>query len=244
MRGEYLIFNLIVLAGPLAGKIFFSSMKFPPSKKAFTAILPVAFFFIVWDYFVTDFFWYFNNQYTLGITFGKLPFEEILFFFTVPYACLTLWVNIPFKLKFPVSFPPIFTKLGIILTLFLLFWAIVLGKWYTASVCIGAGILLFYRKSFFPTLKSIIMLVIVCALTGIFNYYLTARPIVLYNEMYISNIKIGTIPIEDFIYGLFLIFPILLLYEKQSKGLTLLSSASSTRQKPLFVNHQQHKGSH
>jgi lycopene cyclase domain-containing protein len=39
----------------------------------------------------------------------------------------------------------------------------------------------------------------------LFNGYLTWRPIVLYNERYFLNIRLWTIPVEDFVYGFTLV---------------------------------------
>ena len=47
----------------------------------------------------------------------------------------------------------------------------------------------------------------------IFNGYLTWRPVVLYSEAYQLNIRIFTIPIEDFGYGYALILLCTILYE-------------------------------
>ncbi|HMT39630.1 MAG TPA: lycopene cyclase domain-containing protein [Candidatus Saccharibacteria bacterium] len=57
---------------------------------------------------------------------------------------------------------------------------------------------------------SLIMLVMML----IFNTYLTKLPIVIYNSNYISGLKIGTIPIEDFGYLIAVIILLPALYEK------------------------------
>jgi lycopene cyclase domain-containing protein len=45
------------------------------------------------------------------------------------------------------------------------------------------------------------------------NGYLTGRPIVLYNPEYFLGIRLGTIPVEDFLYGFGLITMTLVLWE-------------------------------
>jgi lycopene cyclase domain-containing protein len=45
------------------------------------------------------------------------------------------------------------------------------------------------------------------------NGYLTGRPIVLYNPEYFLGIRLGTIPVEDFLYGFGLITMSLVLWE-------------------------------
>src|SRR5690606_5741318 len=51
------------------------------------------------------------------------------------------------------------------------------------------------------------------AFTCIFNGYLTARPVVLYGRPYQIGRRIGSIPVEDFIYGLALVTFTLVIYE-------------------------------
>jgi lycopene cyclase domain-containing protein len=47
----------------------------------------------------------------------------------------------------------------------------------------------------------------------IFNGYLTWRPIVLYGERFFLNIRLGTIPLEDFLFGFSMITLTLVLWE-------------------------------
>jgi lycopene cyclase domain-containing protein len=57
--------------------------------------------------------------------------------------------------------------------------------------------------------------VLTIIMTGIFNSYLTSRPVVEYNREVMSNIRVGTIPIEDFGYGLGLVWLTAWVYEKK-----------------------------
>jgi len=45
------------------------------------------------------------------------------------------------------------------------------------------------------------------------NGYLTSRPVFLYGERFISGLKLGTIPIEDFIFGFAFIALVIILWE-------------------------------
>lgn len=47
----------------------------------------------------------------------------------------------------------------------------------------------------------------------LFNGYLTWRPIVLYGEPFFLNLRLGTIPIEDFLFGFSLITLTVILWE-------------------------------
>jgi len=66
-----------------------------------------------------------------------------------------------------------------------------------------------FNKYYFYYFLSIVFF-----LTFFFNGYLTARPIVIYNNLLKTNINIFTIPIEDFIYGLALISFVVIIFEK------------------------------
>src|SRR5512138_2131298 len=47
----------------------------------------------------------------------------------------------------------------------------------------------------------------------IFNGYLTWRPIVMYGERFFLNIRLGTIPLEDFLFGFSMISLTVILWE-------------------------------
>ncbi|MBN2093639.1 hypothetical protein JW964_28725, partial [candidate division KSB1 bacterium] len=57
-------------------------------------------------------------------------------------------------------------------------------------------------------------LILLTLLMLIFNGYLTARPVVLYDPAYQLNLRIFTIPVEDFVYGYSHILLTTIIYEK------------------------------
>jgi lycopene cyclase domain-containing protein len=50
------------------------------------------------------------------------------------------------------------------------------------------------------------------------NGYLTWRPIVRYGEMYYLGVRLGTIPVEDFLYGFSLITVSVVMWEYFRRG--------------------------
>ena len=59
-------------------------------KRALVSILPISFFFLVWDaYAIAQGHWFFNRDRMLGI-YGPfdIPLEEFLFFIIVPMAAI------------------------------------------------------------------------------------------------------------------------------------------------------------
>ena len=53
------------------------------------ACLIVAIPFVLWDvWFTAQGAWWFNSNYTLGVTIAGLPLEEWMFFICIPFACV------------------------------------------------------------------------------------------------------------------------------------------------------------
>jgi lycopene cyclase domain-containing protein len=77
----------------------------------------------------------------------------------------------------------------------------------TLKVCLTS------RKEFW------IFLAVMFGFKLIFNGYLTWRPIVLYGERFFLTIRIGTIPLEDFLFGFSMITLTVLLWELARKRL-------------------------
>ena len=184
-------------------------------------IIP-AVFFLIWDSIVTKAHWHFNPDYVMGITIFNLPIEEILFFITVPFACLftwemivrrtdkkvLLWIN---KLR---QYFYLLIPAGI--TIF------ILGKHYTglAVTFLGLAVLLdrILNINLILQRRFYFYLLLVLFFTLIFNGYLTWRPVVTYGAEYQLDFRIITIPIEDFIYGTALIFMNTSLYMRFAKN--------------------------
>lgn len=167
--------------------------------------------FILWDILFTKWgVWSFNDSYTLGIKVAGLPIEEWLFFLTVPYSCTFIYecllAYFPFRQKKD-KYWNVLAVLGILLVISAL---IFYTKSYTFSSFMGCGIALLllslFRKdiptfradTFFLTfLISIVPFLIV-------NGFLTAIPVVIYNNTENLGIRIYTIPFEDNFYGMLL----------------------------------------
>ena len=216
MKSEYLLFNSIVALGPILSLLFVPKIRKPVLVPALVAILSIAFAFIVWDIAVTGIFWTFNSAFTLGPRIGGVPFEEALFFLTVPFGCLVLWVNwgrVHNTMIERTLVPAIMLLVSTPITI----GSMWVGWYYTGFISAifiltiifdyMSNVKLFWKR-IFHSFSLLVML-----LTFMFNLYLTARPVVLYNNMMKSNINILTIPIEDFVYGLVLISCVIIIYD-------------------------------
>jgi lycopene cyclase domain-containing protein len=190
-------------------------------KSLLTTITLVGGAFIIWDIFVTERgHWSFSDAHIIGLKIFGLPIEEILFFVVVPFSCLLIWeaLNYFFKKKEVILFSnKIIYALGLIIIILLWFLT---SKEYTFIVLLITGLTLIVTKiktNLFQQKNYYIFIAIVFILFIIFNYILTSIPIVIYNPETITNIRITTIPIEDFFYNFSLITLYLIVYEKTKK---------------------------
>ena len=224
MKYEYLIFNIIVLSGPL----FFGSLKqfyfFDKLKYALLSIIVPAIPFLIWDAAVTDRHWFFASEYTLGFRILSLPFEEVLFFITVPYACLFTWQMVKkYFAGVAVASNSLKSNSSLIVFIFFLILSILAitgGKEYTSLSAFFFALSVLFDNylgaKIFITKRFLVYFLFVSFFTLIFNGYLTWRPIVTYDEIYQIGFRIFTIPIEDFFFGYALMIFSTSIFEKLS----------------------------
>jgi len=217
---------LLLLIGSLIVPLIFSfenSMAFYRQwRYVWPAIAVVALFFVAADIVMTlSGVWGFNPRYHLNINLLHLPLEEWLFFVGIPYASLFVHYVVQFywpqaKVGPTVGHGLIF----ILLILFALLGVFFYDKAYTiyVSVLMVVALIcaLFDRSEvinrFFVTfLILLIPFVVVNAIltgTGI------DEEVVWYNNQENLNIRLLTIPIEDFAYAFSMILFNLLLIER------------------------------
>lgn len=178
------------------------------------AILIMGGFFIAWDVYKTlAGVWGFNEGYISGWRLIYLPWEEWMFFLTVPFASIFIYECL--NAYFPGD--PL-AKWDKIITLSLIVISFILGTWhwdkaYTSTTFIlTGGFLLYhwlyvantYRTRFYRAYLIILIpfLLVDGALTGSFS----SAPVVLYNPAEFMGIRIVSIPLEDAVYGFLLLF--------------------------------------
>lgn len=218
MKLEYLIFNGLVMIGPIIfsfdHKVHFV-LKWPRVFMALTAPLVG---FIGWDMLVTGRHWWFNPEFITGFTFGGLPIEEWLFFITVPFATLFIWEILKVHFNDKVLTQMRFLRSSLYFAIPVGSLLMLVGKEYTGLVGIALGLVAILDKILHTDLllkfRTYQYGLFIIGLTLIFNGYLTSRPVVLYNENFQLGIRIFTIPIEDFFYGFDHLLSCTILYEK------------------------------
>ena len=218
MNYIYLLINIAVILFPLLLSFdkkvhFYNKWKF-----IFPAILITGIVFLIWDLlFVKLNVWSFNPSYLVGISFFGLPLEEILFFLTVPYACVFIYecLNVYFPKNNLQKYSLALSNLLLGICIAILFFGY--SKWYTLINFGFLFVVLFYveyinaklrfmYKFYRAYLVSLLPFYIV-------NGFLTAIPVVIYNDSETLNMRVGTIPFEDHFYLLSLLLMNVFLYE-------------------------------
>ncbi|MCU0424868.1 MAG: lycopene cyclase domain-containing protein [Candidatus Kapabacteria bacterium] len=207
MKFEYLLFNLIVIAGPFAYS-FEKTINFRQYwREALFGIFGSLIVYVAWDSAVTNRHWYFNAPYMLDFRLLKLPIEEWLFFITVPYACLFVREVLTLVVKDSGFIRQLeWVRAGMFALLPIGVLVFQSGKEYTGLVLIAFGVIAFLdrqlRTNTLLQTRTYVFLASVIGFTFVFNMYLTARPLLIYAPAYQLDFRVITIPIEDFGYGL------------------------------------------
>ncbi|MFA6247984.1 MAG: lycopene cyclase domain-containing protein [Mucilaginibacter sp.] len=209
MKYTYLIINVLTIFFPVVLSFdkrvaFAKSWRFIWPGMALTGLL-----FLFWDVlFTVHGVWSFNNKYIIGLKFMGLPLEEILFFLTVPFACIFIYACLNYYIKWQLSntIARVISNLliGISITLLILNYT----KLYTAVtfglLAVLMILLLYYfrvdwlNRFYIAYVVSLIPFYIV-------NGLLTSIPVVLYNDAQNMGIRAGTIPFEDHFYSMALL---------------------------------------
>lgn len=213
----YLIFNLAVLLPPLLISIFSDVKTYKNWRAIGAAILAVSIPFVLWDIWAAaNNHWFFSSSYITAPRYFGLPLEEILFFVTVPFAMCFVWdvlaKYIPNK---PVS--DILAATGVSL-LSLASIVLLLAQWsrgYTRSAALAMAIGLivvvasgWWRRNRFWWFQLLLVTIFFIA-----NTFLTALPVITYGADSAIEYRIGTIPLEDFLFNFALINLFVIAYD-------------------------------
>ena len=213
----YLYLNIFTILFPLLLS-FDKKVAFYRSWPAlWPAILVNALVFIVWDVqFTENGVWGFNEEYLVGIYLFNLPIEEILFFITVPYACVFIYDVLNAYITKDLLQP--YTKsiafgLMMVLPLIAVFN---MGRWYTSVTFMLLAILHLVHLKYFSTkylgrfyLAYLVHLIPFLIVNGVLTYL----PVVIYNDAYNLGLRIVTIPVEDTMYSMLMLMLTISVYE-------------------------------
>jgi len=206
----YLWVDLFAISVPF----LFSFTKWFPFHKEwryfFPACAAMCVFFLIWDIRFTEMgIWGFNEMHLMGISLWGLPLEEYLFFICIPYACLfTYFVLREWVPDLNMRSGPILFVLALSL---LVMGLCFIGKWYTSVTFLLLGsmllFLLYKRVSYLDhfLLMYLIILLPFSIVNGILTGSWIEQEVVWYNDAENLGVRLGTIPIEDTMYGMLML---------------------------------------
>lgn len=215
----------LILLGSLIGPLLLSfDKKVAFYKKwlfVFGAMILPALFYIVWDiWFTQSAIWSFNPDYIVGVYFFNLPIEEVLFFFVVPYCCVFIYecvaVYLPHLNESTIT-SLIFVSLAIALIAIGLFNYEKAYTFYTFLFCGVTMLLIYFLNATYQLLllkRFLISYLIILIPFLLVNGLLTAIPVVKYSNQQNLHLRIGSIPVEDVIYGMLLIMMNIVIFER------------------------------
>ena len=216
-RFTYLFLLLFTIAYPLA-KTWDKRLKFHKKlKHIIPSIIITAIPFLIWDViFQKNQIWTFSHEHTLGLNILGLPIEEWLFFLIIPYACFFIYET----MKYFTGKTTFKYIRGISISLALVLFVISLFSVhlnYTFISFVLASLILFIlanRKQISHHLSNFFKGYLVSLVPFfLINGVLTKLPVVLYNNEENLSFRLFSIPVEDAIYLLSLLFINFSLYE-------------------------------
>lgn len=227
MKASYLLINFLTILFPLILSFDKRVRFYEKWKYIFPGLFITGLLFLIWDYLFTVYeVWSFNSTYIMGLYILDLPLEEILFFITVPFACIFIYECLNYYLKTdllkPVSKYISWFLIGLSCVLLLMFY----DRVYTlitfgllVFVLIFAQLIAktkFLSRFYLAYLVSLIPFYIV-------NGILTSVPVVIYNDAENMGVRIGSIPFEDHFYLMSMLLINVLLFEhfRKKGGLPL-----------------------
>lgn len=203
MDGFYALFNLVVFAEPL----IFTLVFMPWFWRQWQVVLGVfVFVALPWLWLDTISFargwWNYNEAFIFGPRLFNLPLEEVCFFVSVPFAAMVVWALINYKVPGTVKKGRARLGLAFIAAAALIFVAVFFRERTVVEVLLllaTVSILWFspiiYTRAFWWwNLTSLGLLLL-------FQTVLAGMPVFLYNDTFASGIRVGTIPLEDFLYN-------------------------------------------
>ena len=213
LKYTYLLINFFVVVIPLAFSFHPGIRFYKRWNSFFPGMMITAAIFVIWDIIFTRLgVWSFNSSYITGLMIFNLPVEEVLFFVCIPYACVFTYYCISIFYK-GLNKLNVRNPVSIVIILILLFSGIYFhDRLYSSVTFITAAAFLcyifYYAKKEWSgrfIVSYVLLLVPFLVSNGILTGFGLDQPIVRYNDQQTTNLRVATIPIEDFAYSLLLI---------------------------------------
>jgi hypothetical protein len=217
MKFTYLLLIIFSIAYPLF-KSFENKIQFHTKWKfLFPGIILSATFFIIWDVWFTSIgIWSFSPAYVLGFNIINLPFEEWLFFIAIPFACVFIYEVLNYFIKKDILAKQSKAITILLVTSLITFAIIYHDKLYTVVTFSLLAFFLLLHLFVFKSkyLGRFYISWLVCLLPfALVNGVLTAMPVLIYNNLQNTGIRLYTIPLEDIFYGMLNFLQVITVYE-------------------------------
>jgi lycopene cyclase domain-containing protein len=191
-------------------------------KQVGIALLVSGIVFVIWDEIFTRLgIWGFNSRYITGWLLGSLPIEEVMFFIAIPYACVFAY----FVVKDGSQRNYFFSRHEL-LSYGLIVAMLLIGIYNVERAYTSITLLSFAFFLAFLTLKVrarylgyfyvafAFILIPFFILNGILTGSFIQEEVVWYNDTANLGIRLGTIPLEDIFYAMFLMLMNIAIYER------------------------------
>ncbi|MDP3469001.1 MAG: lycopene cyclase domain-containing protein [Daejeonella sp.] len=217
MENTYLLINFLTVLFPVILS-FDKRVRFYQNwKYIFPGLFLSGLLFLFWDYLFTIYgVWSFNPDYVRGIYFLNLPLEEILFFITVPFACIFIYECLNYYIK-----RDLLKQISIYITYFLMgLCAVLLILFYDKvySLITFGLLLVILMLAQFVFKSSYLSRFYLAYLVSLIPFYivnglLTSIPVVMYNNEENMSFRVGTIPFEDHFYSMAMLLLNIMFFE-------------------------------
>ena len=194
-------------------------------KYLLPSIIAIALFYIVGDiYFTKISVWGFNRDYLSGVFLFNLPIEEWLFFIAIPYA--SIFLHDVLHAYFPNFRLPNYVSRRLSIFFFVIALVVLLlnlDKAYTVYIMIV--FLVVFALSYFDKTDTIsrfyctflVILIPFILVNGALTGAFTTDPVVWYDNTQNLDVRLITIPIEDFAYGFTMLLLAIMLRNRLKK---------------------------
>lgn len=199
-NAAYLLLDLGAIASAFGVGFWKQQRWLRQWKPTVLAITLVGALFVVWDVMAAAAgHWSFNPSFTLGAAVAGLPLEELLFFVAIPLVALSAWELCNAQPAAP-SRGFAAAQGGVLGASMALVLMNPHGYSLLAGLAAGVTAIWWLRQPYGPRNWLVFQGVALVLFIG-GNAFLTALPIVSYDAAHFSNVRLGTIPVEDFFYN-------------------------------------------
>lgn len=216
MKFAYLLINFLTILFPVILSFDKRVRFFKSWKHIVPGLIISGLVFLVWDHLFTVLdVWSFNPDYVLGIYILQLPIEEILFFITVPFACIFIYECLNYYIR-----KDLLKRVSRAISIMLIVLSVIClimfyDRVYTLISFSLLSVVLIYAEFMHKANLGRFYLAYLVSLIPFYivNGVLTSVPIVLYNDAENMSLRMGTIPFEDHFYSMSMLLMNILLFE-------------------------------